>query len=95
MSWSSSSPPSPWSSPRCLFRGEENRLGAFCHSPAVIKDLPGHDFLCQDDQGGHEDQVVQVAEPGQEIGDEVNGREGIADGEPEKDLGQARCASVF
>jgi len=45
---------------------------------AVLEDLPGHQFQGQDDQGGDDDYVIQVAQPGEEVGDKVNGREGVA-----------------
>lgn len=62
---------------------------------AVVEDGGRDEPQNEGDAEGQEDDVVEVAEEGDEIGDEVDGAEGVADDEGGEELGVPGGGGVF
>ena len=59
--------------------------------PAALPDRAGDETDGQRNQGGQQNHVVQIPQKGDEVGDEINGRQGVSDGDAGAQLGNGRC----
>jgi hypothetical protein len=55
-----------------------------CSPAAILEDFVRNHLAGQNDQGGNNQDIVQISENRNKIGDQVNGRDRIADREPEQ-----------
>ena len=62
--------------------------------PTALPDGAGDETDGQRNQGGQQDHVVQIPQKGDEVGDEINGRQGVSDGDARAQPGNGRCFGV-
>ncbi len=65
-----------------------------CSVAALGDDLAGDQPHREQDEPGHDEQVVQLPNHGEEVGDQVNRRQGVAQGEQQRPAGEAGRAGV-
>jgi hypothetical protein len=67
----------------------------FYRGTAVLDDFFGDKFQGQDYESGDDDYIVQMTEDGDEIGDQIEGHEGISYGQAEEEFGQSGRAGIL